>query len=118
MKKLLLECCIIIILVLMVGCGKKGESTNSNTTDGVEIASNEPMISYTQNEDGTYSTTDFTYKYCIELTGRSPGAVADSTFTVLTNDKEVTFNEVAKSLYSSNSKDWLNEDETIIIDMR
>ena len=117
MKKILLVSVIIIILVSMNGC-KKEETTPSDITVGGETISNGNMVSYSQNDDGTYSTTDFTYKYCFVLTGRLPNAATDSSYTILTNDKKVTFDEVSKSLYSSNSKDWLNESETIIVDMR
>lgn len=55
------------------------------------------------------------YKYRLTLTGRMPNAEKDSTFVVLTNNPNVTFEEVAKSLYSSNSADWL--DDVVIVSM-
>lgn len=80
--------------------------------------SSAPMVSYTQNDDGTFSTADYTYKYRILLTGRLPKAAVDSSYTVLTNNANVTFDEVAQSLYSSNTADWLDISETIIVDMK
>jgi hypothetical protein len=56
------------------------------------------------------------YKYRLTLTGRSPNAVKDSTFVVLTDNPDLTYEEVAKSLYSSNSNDWL--EDTVIVDMK
>jgi len=53
------------------------------------------------------------YKYRLTLTGRMPNAEKDSTFVVLTDNSDLTFEEVAKSLYSSNSEDWL-EDAVIV----
>lgn len=47
------------------------------------------------------------YKYRLTLTGRSPNAAKDTTFVVLTDNPDLTFEDVAKSLYSSNSEDWL-----------
>jgi hypothetical protein len=48
------------------------------------------------------------YKYKLELTGRMPNAEKETTFIILSNDPDLTFARVAKSLYSSNSSDWLN----------
>lgn len=47
------------------------------------------------------------------MTGRSPNAAYDITYTVLTNNPDITFEEVDRSQYSSNSDDWLTD--TIII---
>lgn len=55
------------------------------------------------------------YKYRLTLTGRMPHAAKDSIFVVLTDNPNLTFEEVAKSLYSSNSEDWL--EDTVIVSM-
>lgn len=46
------------------------------------------------------------YKYLLELEGRMPNAAGDSTFVILT-DEIYSFNEVVKSIFSSNSNDFL-----------
>jgi hypothetical protein len=48
------------------------------------------------------------YKYQLKLTGTMPNAKKESTFVILTNDDDLTFDRVSKSLYSSNSSDWLD----------
>ncbi|MCR5754397.1 MAG: M56 family metallopeptidase, partial [Acetatifactor sp.] len=55
------------------------------------------------------------FKYKTELIGRGPGALSDSKFIVLTNNPDITFDEVFKSLISSNSADFLTD--TVIIGM-
>ena len=48
------------------------------------------------------------YKYVLRLKGRHPNAVRDSEFIVLTNDLSVDFDSVSKSLFSSQSTDWID----------
>lgn len=48
------------------------------------------------------------YKYVLNLKGRMPNAVQDSEYIVLTNDLTVDFDKVSRSLYSSNSNDFLD----------
>ena len=56
-----------------------------------------------------------TYKYKKELRGRDPGAAHDGMYIVLTNNADITFDMVSRSMYSSDSRDWL--DDTKIIGM-
>jgi len=76
-------------------------------------------VDYTY-EDGVYVAEDRdgnkkTYRYRKELRGRDPGAACDGMFIVLTNDPDITYERVSRSLYSSNSKDWLKD--TVITGM-
>lgn len=59
-----------------------------------------------------------TYKYKLILTGRSPNAACDSQYTVLSNDKNLTFQTVDQSVYTSNSDQFLDPDVAVIIDMK
>lgn len=59
-----------------------------------------------------------TYKYKLILTGRSPNAACDSQYTVLSNDKNLTFETVNRSIYTSNSDQFLDPDVAVIIDMK
>ena len=45
------------------------------------------------------------YNYKLELRGVMPNAQKETTLIILTNDNTLTFDDVSKSLYSSNSKD-------------
>ncbi len=58
---------------------------------------------------------DMVFRYKKELKGRMPNAESDSKFIVLTNDDTITFEQVAKSFYSSLLEDSLSE--TIVIGM-
>lgn len=49
-----------------------------------------------------------TYKYKLTLTGTMPNAKAETTFVILSNDANLTFDAVANSFLSSNSNDHLD----------
>ncbi len=55
-------------------------------------------------EDG-YVHEGATYRYRLELTGKFPNSDVETTFVVLTNRKDLTFDMVVKSMVSSNSED-------------
>ncbi|MBR3524407.1 MAG: M56 family metallopeptidase [Lachnospiraceae bacterium] len=70
-------------------------------------------IDYTY-EDGVYVAKDRdgnkkSYRYKRKLSGRDPGAVHDGMFIVLTNDPDITYEKISRSLFSSNSNDWLKD---------
>lgn len=55
------------------------------------------------------SEKDFSlYKYALVLEGRLPNAVRDSKYIVLANDKTLSFEKVARSMFSSNSEDFID----------
>lgn len=79
MKKITMTFGILILLVTLTACNINNSSYT--VLDGKE------------------------YKYKLELTGTLPNASQESKYTILTNDNTLTFEKVAKSIYSSNSKD-------------
>ena len=67
-------------------------------------------------EDGLYIVDGVgTFRYRKILTGRTPGAVCDSKYIILTNNPEINFDMADKSLYSSNLNDQLTD--TVFIGM-
>ena len=67
-------------------------------------------------KDGLYIVDgDMTFTHRLVLTGRNPNASCDSKYIVLTNNPDITFDTVSRSLFSSNSNDWLTD--TVIIGM-
>ena len=69
-----------------------------------------------QYSDGNYVVDgDKIFRYKKTLIGRSPGAAYDGVYIVLTNDPDITFEKVNRSIFSSNSADWLTD--TIILGM-
>ncbi len=66
--------------------------------------------------DGQYVVDgDEVFMYRKILVGKDNNAKCPGKFIVLTNNPDITYEKVAKSLYSSNSDDWLKD--TVIIGM-
>ena len=68
--------------------------------------------------DGTWKVKEhpYTYKYRLELTGRLHNAVKDSTYIILSNRNDITFEQAWKaSGLSSNTEDYFDAKDTIIV---
>lgn len=84
-----------VSLVLLAGCSASNVvKTYDSGQDGV-------MVTYQELKDGTWQCEDTVYPYRLELTGRQRLAVQDSTFVVLSQREDVTFEEVSQALVSS-----------------
>lgn len=72
---------------------------------------------YYEMNDGSFKTADgYSYKYCLVLSGRMHAAVKDSTFVVLSNDPDITFDMASKaSGFSSLSGDYFKKDYAVIV---
>ncbi len=84
------------------------------------IKSGELCYSSTHYEmsDGTWKVKElpYTYKYRLELTGRLHNAVKDSTYIILSNKNDITFEQAWKaSGLSSNTKDYFDAKDAIIV---
>lgn len=101
---------LILCFVFLVGCGEKKEVASYEAGFGGGT--------YYENEDGTWTYNGVNYKYCLELTGRSPNAAKDSYFKVLTNYDDLTFEIVSMSLYSSNMDDIEKMEGSVIVEMK
>lgn len=75
------------------------------------------LLEYYQMEDGKWKYHGRIYDQMIEMVGRTPNAVRDSRFVVLTNNPQITFEEVSKSLISSSTSDHLNAEETVVVEI-
>lgn len=105
-------CILGILTVVMIGvlCGCGASADASELSDKEMAASVNPNGStyaemdsgkYTVNEDGTYTCRGYNFKYKMTVSGQEGEAY--TTFTILTNDPETTFEEVRYSLISNES---------------
>lgn len=63
-----------------------------------------------ENGNACYQTSDGRiYKYLLTLTGILPNASLSSTLVVLTDNPDITFEAVSKSMLSSNTEDFLTD---------
>ena len=77
------------------------------------------MKTYYEMNDGTFMCDDYTYKYRLEISGRMPNAAADSTFVYLSNIEEIPFERAYMAAgVSSNSEDYFQPDEAVLVEMK
>lgn len=115
-----------IILIALIVCAVVAVCflTNPKKDDaGMQAEGSDALdnmgIDYTY-EDGVYVAKDRdgnkkSYRYKKELRGRTSGAERDGMFIVLTNDPDITYEKVSRSIFSSNSNDRLKD--TVITGM-
>ncbi len=72
---------------------------------------------YHEMSDGTWKTGDQIYKYKLEISGRNPKAIKDSTFVYLSNLENITFEQAEKAAgLSSNTNDYFKVEEAVLVD--
>ena len=76
------------------------------------------MKTYYEMSDSTWQCDGYTYQYRLEIRGRMPNAVRDSTYVYLSNIKEISFQKamMAGGL-SSNSEDYFRLDEAVPVEL-
>lgn len=96
---------------------KEGMATDFLISDIVGESDENLDVEYIEDNSGQYIVEgDMVFQYKLVLEGQSHSAMYPTRYVVLTNNPELTWEQVDKSLYSSNSKAWLSD--TIIIGMK
>ncbi len=74
-------------------------------------------VEYYELSDGSYRTeSGHSYKYRLVIEGRMHLAARDSTYVVLSNSKDITFDQAWKAAgYSSNLDDYFNPEDAVIV---
>jgi len=73
---------------------------------------------YYQTKDGRWSVNGKKYNFRLVLDGRMPNAAIDTEFVVLTNNRNLSFQDVNQSIVSSNSSDDLYPEIACVVEMR
>ena len=104
---------LVFCALLFTGCGKSdiAKTYNQSEKDGI-------LMTYYEMNDGTWQCDDISYQFRLELDGRMPNAEADSYYVVLTDNENLTFEDVSKSLYGSLLEDSKIMEGSIIVEMR
>lgn len=113
---------LLFLLILAIsGCAKNDEVVIVNTfektpSEDIErrIENTEGVIleTYYEMSDGTWKTDDYAYQYKLMVTGRLHNAVRDTTYTILSNIEDITFEQAWKaSGLSSNLNDYFKAEE-------
>lgn len=102
--------CSCLALSILGGCDSKKATHNSGAIEEeTEFAALD--VEYTENEDGTYTCRDIVFQHKMEVSGIE--GEMESTFVILTNNKDVSFDTVSKSLSSSEMNE--GEPEFVIL---
>ena len=110
MKKLLALVLILVCIFSLFGCGNN-EVTPVNTIEG-------NLHTYYEMSDGTWQCGGQTYKYRLEITGRMPNAVKDTTYIYLSNIEEISFQKaMMTSGLSSNTEDYFSVEEAVLVEL-
>lgn len=122
----------ILMVLCLVGCSQKESSVEPSAEPSVvrtyDVTASELSEEYFENDklvtlvkhyemsDGTWETDDYSYRYRLEITGRMNNADKDSTYVILSNTKDITFEQAWKaSGLSSNMDDYFEEEDAKIV---
>lgn len=117
----------VLCALLLAGCGGDGAARVVNTfaatpeeeTAAAIDAGDEVVLeTYYELSDGTWKADggEQTYQYRLVLTGRLHGAVRDTTYTILSNVEDITFDQAWKaSGLSSNTEDYFAPEEAVFV---
>ncbi len=88
------------------------DEIESRTKDGKEVI----LIPYEELSDGSWRAQGIVYPFRLELTGRLPHAACDSTYVLLSQSEDISFEQAWKaSGLSSNSEDYFDEEYAIFV---
>lgn len=114
-----------VLLLTLVLCGCSGEAEVVNiftetpeelVTERIEQGEEVTTQTYYELSDGTWKTDDCAYQYRLVVTGRLHNAVKDTTYTILSNIEEITFDQAWKaSGLSSNTEDYFSAEEAVFV---
>lgn len=95
----------VMAAVSLTGCEKsQTDDVHEGIVHTYEASEDDGIVyTYYELDDGTWMCKDTVYQYRLELTGRMPNAIKDSSYVVLTDQEELTFEDVIWSWLSSQS---------------
>ena len=99
-----------IALLLALVCVLGLVSCSSQSLEPVNTIEGN-LKTYCEMSDGTWQFDEHIYKYRLEISGRMPNAVKDSTYIYLSNIENISFQKaMMASGLSSNTEDYFDEE--------
>ena len=99
----------VLLIVCLAGCSQ--EASVKKTVQG-------NYRTYCEMSDGTWTCEGYTYQYRLEISGRMPNAVKDSTFVYLSNLEEIPFERAYMAAgLSSNTEEYFSPEEAVLVEM-
>ena len=123
MRRIILTIVASFLVFGFTGCSDKEMepyvvNTYSRNLSEADIDEVHIFTTFYEMSDGTWRTDEHTYQYKLEITGRLNNAVKDSTYIILSNTENITFEQAWKaSGLSSLTTDYFDIEETIIVGM-
>lgn len=128
MKKRYILFLLLFLVGMLFGCNAQKEAEivrtfeESSAEQKKELWENGEaaiMETYYEMSDGTWRTEEHSYQYRLEITGRLHEAAKDSTYVILSNIEEITFEQAWKaSGLSSNTEDYFSEEEAVFVEYK
>jgi len=124
MKKTIIIALTALMVLGLLGCSQKEPSvvkTYEATASETALENNAlvSFVKYYEMSDGTWKTDDYTYQYRLEVTGKVGIPVKDRTFVILSNTKDITFEQAFKaSGISSYLNDYFDPEDAILVAWR
>lgn len=126
MKKILALFTALICVLALAGCVQTAaapqvvnrmEATPEDAVEAYfENGKTVITVPYCEMSDGTWQTEEHTYQYQLELTGRMPNTSVESTYVILSNRENITFEQAWKaSGLSSNLDDYFSPEDAVIV---
>lgn len=114
MKKKFLKLCMPVLMLLLIVLGissRKKDIIVEENFPGDEI-----IIKKSRFKDSMWHTDKYSYKYKLHLTGKLPKADEDIIFVVLSNNENITFDDISKTIFDR-KKDF-NEEDFILSEIK
>ena len=101
----------------MTGLGKTIIKTYSSREAQIVETINTVYETYYKMSDGTWQMNGYSYKYRLEVTGREPTAVKDSTYVYLSNIENISFQKAYMSAFASSSiTNYFPVEDAVLVD--
>lgn len=111
MKKLISLVLALVCMVGLFGCANHPVE-HIQTIEG-------NFRTYYKLSDGTWEYDGHTYKFRLEISGRMPNAVKDSTYVYLSNIENISFQKaMMASGLSSNTEDYFTIEEAVLVELK
>lgn len=117
----------IAMLLTLVGCAANTpavrrtyeqtplDEIESRTSNHEEVV----LIPYEELSDGSWRAQGIVYPFRLELTGRLPNAACDSTYVLLSQNEDISFEQAWKaSGLSSDLRDYFDAGDAVIVSVR
>ena len=108
-----------LFCLLLCACGTKADGETDGESFTIEANDSGVLKTYSYSAQlRCYSCDGMKYTYLLTLSGRMPNAAKDSTFVVLSNTQDITFEQTYRQFISSDTEDFFAPKDAVVVEMR